>query len=310
MFLYLMKRVAGAVVVLWAVITITFLLMHAIPGGPFTAEKKLPPAVLANVEARYHLNDPLLTQYGDYLEHAAVLDLGPSFKYPGQTVNDIIAESMPVSAQLGLISFCLALSVGVTAGVLAAWRKNSCLDYSLMLVATLGVSVPSFIIAAILIQLFAFTWPILPAAMWKGPAYAVLPALALAAHPTAFIMRLTRSSILDTLSQDYIKTARSRGVSTRSLLCHHALRNALLPVVSYLGPLAASLLTGSFIVESIFAIPGLGQHFVTSIYNRDYTVILGITIFYSFLIIFLNLLIDLIYPLLDPRISLKTERKG
>ncbi len=144
---------------------------------------------MANVEERYHLNDPLLTQYGDYLEHAAVLDLGPSFKYPGQTVNDIIAESMPVSAQLGLISFCLALSVGVTAGVLAAWRKNSCLDYSLMLVATLGVSVPSFIIAAILIQLFAFTWPVLPAAMWKGPAYAVLPALALAAHPTAFIMR-------------------------------------------------------------------------------------------------------------------------
>lgn len=310
MFLYIIKRIGGAIVVLWAVITITFGLMHAIPGGPFTEEKKRPPAVLANIEERYHLNDPLLTQYGDYLKHAAVLDLGPSFKYPGQTVNEIIAESMPVSAQLGLISLLLALGTGVTAGLLAAWRKNTWMDYALMLGATLGVSVPSFILAAVLIQLFAFTWPVLPAAMWKGPAYVILPALALAAHPTAFIMRLTRSSVLDALSQDYIKTARSRGISTRRLLCHHALRNALLPVVSYIGPLAAALLTGSFIVESIFAIPGLGRHFVTSIYNRDYTVILGITIFYSFLIIFMNLIIDLIYPLLDPRIRLQNHKEG
>ena len=164
MFLYIIKRIGGAIVVLWAVITITFGLMHAIPGGPFTEEKKLPPAVLANIEERYHLNDPLLTQYGDYLKHAAVLDLGPSFKYPGQTVNEIIAESMPVSAQLGLISLLLALGTGVTAGLLAAWRKNTWMDYALMLGATLGVSVPSFILAAVLIQLFAFTWPVLPAA--------------------------------------------------------------------------------------------------------------------------------------------------
>lgn len=310
MFSYLVKRLCGAVVVLWAVITITFMLMHAIPGGPFTQEKKLPPAVMANIEERYHLNDPLPVQYGDYLRHAAVLDLGPSFKYPGQTVNDIIAETMPVSAQLGLISLCLALGLGVSAGMIAAWYKNTWTDYTLMLAATLGVSVPSFILAALLIQLFAFTWPILPAAMWKGPAYVILPALALAAHPTAFIMRLTRSSVLDALAQDYIKTARSRGVGTFRLLWHHALRNALLPVVSYIGPLAASLLTGSFIVESIFAIPGLGRHFVTSIYNRDYTVILGITIFYSFLIIVMNLVIDLLYPLLDPRIRLKKDKEG
>jgi len=310
MFSYLVKRLCGAVVVLWAVITITFMLMHAIPGGPFTQEKKLPPAVMANIEERYHLNDPLPVQYGDYLRHAAVLDLGPSFKYPGQTVNDIIAETMPVSAQLGLISLCLALGLGVSAGMIAAWYKNTWTDYTLMLAATLGVSVPSFILAALLIQLFAFTWPILPAAMWKGPAYVILPALALAAHPTAFIMRLTRSSVLDALAQDYIKTARSRGVGTFRLLWHHALRNALLPVVSYIGPLAASLLTGSFIVESIFAIPGLGRHFVTSIYNRDYTVILGITIFYSFLIIVMNLVIALLYPLLDPRIRLKKDKEG
>lgn len=306
---YLLKRLAGACVVLWVIITITFGLMHAIPGGPFTQEKQLPPAVMATVEARYHLNDPLWDQYLEYVKHAAVLDLGPSYKYPGKTVNDIIAETFPVSAELGLLSLCLAIGIGIPAGMAAAWYKNTRADYALMIGATLGVSVPSFIIAALLIQLFAFTWPVLPAAMWKGPAYAVLPALALAAHPTAFIMRLTRSGILDALAQDYIRTARSRGVGEWSLLCRHALRNALLPVVSYIGPLEAALLTGSFVVETIFAIPGLGRHFVTSIYNRDYTVILGITIFYSFLIMMMNLLIDVIYPFLDPRIALKQDTK-
>lgn len=308
--MYLAKRLAGACVVLWAIITITFGLMHAIPGGPFTQEKKLPPAVMATVEARYHLDEPLWSQYVDYVRHAAVLDLGPSYKYPGKTVNDIIAETFPVSAQLGLISLFLAIGTGVLAGMAAAWYKNTWIDYTMMVGATLGVSVPSFILAAVLIQLFAFTWPILPAALWKGPAYVILPALALAAQPTAFIMRLTRSSLLDALGQDYIRTARSRGISTRSLICHHALRNALLPVVSYIGPLAAALMTGSFIVETIFAIPGLGRHFVTSIYNRDYTVILGITIFYSFLIMMMNLLIDVIYPLLDPRITMDGKKEG
>lgn len=309
MLLYLVKRLLGAVVVLWAIITITFGLMHAIPGGPFTTEKKLPPAVMATVEERYHLNDPLWTQYVDYVRHAAVLDLGPSYKYPGKTVNDIIKETLPVSAELGLISLLLAIGIGVLAGMIAAWYKNSWIDYLLMIGATLGVSVPSFILAAVLIQLFAFTWPVLPAALWKGPSYVILPALALAAQPTAFIMRLTRSSLLDALGQDYIRTARSLGVGTRSLLCRHALRNALLPVVSYIGPLAAALLTGSFVVESIFAIPGLGRHFVTSIYNRDYTVILGITIFYSFLIMLINLIIDVLYPLLDPRITLEDGKE-
>lgn len=310
MAIYLAKRLLGACVVLWAIITITFGLMHAIPGGPFTQEKKLPLAVMATVEARYHLDEPLWSQYVDYVRHAAVLDLGPSYKYPGKTVNDIIAETFPVSAQLGIISLLLAIGAGVQAGMAAAWYKNTWIDYAMMIGATLGVSVPSFILAAVLIQLFAFTWPILPAALWKGPAYVILPALALAAQPTAFIMRLTRSSLLDALGQDYIRTARSRGIGTRSLICRHALRNALLPVVSYIGPLAAALLTGSFIVETIFAIPGLGRHFVTSIYNRDYTVILGITIFYSFLIMMMNLLIDVIYPLLDPRITIDGKKEG
>lgn len=309
MAIYLAKRLLGACIVLWAVITITFGLMHAIPGGPFTQEKKLPPAVMATVEARYHLDEPLWNQYIDYVRHAAVLDLGPSYKYPGKTVNDIIAETLPVSAELGLISLLLAIGAGILAGMAAAWYKNTWVDYGMMIGATLGVSVPSFIFAAVLIQLFAFTWPVLPAALWKGPAYVILPALALAAQPTAFIMRLTRSSLVDALGQDYIRTARSRGIGSWSLLYRHALRNALLPVVSYIGPLAAALMTGSFIVETIFAIPGLGRHFVTSIYNRDYTVILGITIFYSFLIMMMNLLVDLIYPLLDPRITVDSRKE-
>lgn len=309
MAIYLAKRLLGACIVLWAVITITFGLMHAIPGGPFTQEKKLPPAVMATVEARYHLDEPLWNQYVDYVRHAAVLDLGPSYKYPGKTVNDIIAETLPVSAELGLISLFLAIGAGVLAGMAAAWYKNTWVDYGMMIGATLGVSVPSFIFAAVLIQLFAFTWPVLPAALWKGPAYVILPALALAAQPTAFIMRLTRSSLVDALGQDYIRTARSRGIGPWSLLYRHALRNALLPVVSYIGPLAAALMTGSFIVETIFAIPGLGRHFVTSIYNRDYTVILGITIFYSFLIMMMNLLVDIIYPLLDPRITVDSRKE-
>lgn len=309
MAIYLAKRLIGACIVLWAVITITFGLMHAIPGGPFTQEKKLPPAVMATVEARYHLDEPLWDQYVDYVRHAAVLDLGPSYKYPGKTVNDIIAETLPVSAELGLISLLLAIGAGILAGMAAAWYKNTWVDYGMMIGATLGVSVPSFILAAVLIQLFAFTWPVLPAALWKGPAYVILPALALAAQPTAFIMRLTRSSLVDALGQDYIRTARSRGIGPWSLLYCHALRNALLPVVSYIGPLAAALMTGSFIVETIFAIPGLGRHFVTSIYNRDYTVILGITIFYSFLIMMMNLLVDIIYPLLDPRITVDSRKE-
>lgn len=309
MAIYLAKRLIGACIVLWAVITITFGLMHAIPGGPFTQEKKLPPAVMATVEARYHLDEPLWDQYVDYVRHAAVLDLGPSYKYPGKTVNDIIAETLPVSAEIGLISLLLAIGAGILAGMAAAWYKNTWVDYGMMIGATLGVSVPSFILAAVLIQLFAFTWPVLPAALWKGPAYVILPALALAAQPTAFIMRLTRSSLVDALGQDYIRTARSRGIGPWSLLYRHALRNALLPVVSYIGPLAAALMTGSFIVETIFAIPGLGRHFVTSIYNRDYTVILGITIFYSFLIMMMNLLVDIIYPLLDPRITVDSRKE-
>ena len=307
---YILRRLGSAIVVLWAVMTVTFFLMHAIPGGPFTAEKKLPAGILQTIEERYHLNDSVGLQYIDYMKRAVVLDFGPSYKYLGRSVNDIITESFPVSATLGLLSLAVAVGVGIPAGTIAAWRKNSWVDYTTMLGATFGMSVPSFIIAAVLVNLFAFHWQMFPAALWKGPLYMILPTISLAAHPTAFITRLTRSSMLEVLNQDYMKTARSKGVGTFRPLCYHGLRNALLPVISYIGPLSAALLTGSFIVENIFAIPGLGRHFVTSIYNRDYTVILGVTIFYSVIVVAMNLIVDLLYPLLDPRITLRGGTEG
>lgn len=306
----MLNRIFSSLIVLLAIITITFLLMHAIPGGPFTSEKNIPAAVLKNIEEHYRLNDPLWKQYVDYLSHLARFDLGPSFKYEGRAVNDIIRESFPVSFQLGLISIGLAILLGIPAGAMAALRQNQWQDYAAMFFATIGMSVPSFVLATLFVYVFAVKLAVLPAALWEGARYAVLPALALAAYPTAFIARLTRSSMLEVLAQDYIKTARAKGLSPTVILYRHALKNALIPVVTYIGPMAASILTGSFIVETIFAIPGLGRHFITSIYNRDYTVILGVTVFYSILVIGLNLIVDLIYPLLDPRIKLDKKQGG
>ena len=284
--------------------------MHAIPGGPFTNEKNLPAAVLKSIEEHYRLHDPLWQQYIDYLASLARFDLGPSFKYAGRSVNDIISESFPVSLQLGTVSIGLAILLGIPAGALAALHQNKWQDYATMLLATAGVSVPSFVLATVLVYVLAIQLGLLPAAMWGGVEYVIMPALALAAYPMAFIARLTRASMLEVLAQDYIKTARAKGLPPTVILYRHALKNALIPVITYIGPMSASVLTGSFIIENIFAIPGLGRHFVTSIYNRDYTVILGVTIFYSLLVIGLNLLVDLIYPLLDPRIKLNGKQEG
>ena len=305
---YIINRMISSFTVLLAIITITFLLMHAIPGGPFSSEKKLPPSVLKNIEEHYRLNDPLWKQYADYMANLSSLDLGPSFKYEGRRVNDIISESFPVSLQLGAVSIALAILIGIPAGILAALHQNKWQDHITMLFSTIGVSVPSFVIATLLIYVFAIKLSLLPAAMWVGPEYLILPSLALAGHPMAFIARLTRSSMLEVIAQDYIKTARAKGLSQIVIVYRHALTNALIPVITYIGPMSAGILTGSFIVETIFAIPGLGRHFVTSIYNRDYTVILGVTIFYSVLVIGLNLIVDLIYPHLDPRIKLDRKQ--
>lgn len=300
---YVFRRLGGAIIILWGIITVTFALMHAIPGGPFTTEKKLPPQVKASIEAKYHLDDPVWKQYGDYLGGVITGDLGPSYKYEGRSVNDIISDAFPISAQLGLLSLMVAVVGGIAAGAISAMRPNGIVDYAVTILSTIGISVPTFIIGAVLVYVVGFELGWFPVALWRGPSYMVLPVLTLAAQPMAFIARLTRSGLLDVYQQEYIRTARAKGLSSWTILTRHALGNAILPVITYLGPLAASLLTGSFIVETIFAIPGLGQYFVTSIYNRDYTVILGITIFYSALVVFLNILVDMIYPLIDPRVT-------
>lgn len=305
---YIIKRIFNAFIVLWIVITITFFLMHAIPGGPFTAEKSLPSYVLHSIEERYKLNDPLYKQYGDYLCNLVQGDLGPSFKYPGRSVNDIIKDGFPVSFKLGIEAILIAIIIGIPAGILAGVKKDKWQDRAVNFFTTLGVAVPSFVVAALLIYVLSTKLHLLPAAMWNGWRYEIMPALALSGMPMSFIARLTRSSMLDILSQDYIKTARAKGLSWSKVLIKHALPNSLIPVVSYLGPMTASILTGSFVIETIFAIPGLGQYFVTSIYNRDYTVILGVTIFYSVIVIVLNMVVDLLYPLLDPRIKIGEEK--
>ena len=305
---YIIKRIFNAFIVLWIVITITFFLMHAIPGGPFRAEKSLPPYVLHSIEERYKLNDPLYKQYGDYLCNLVQGDLGPSFKYPGRSVNDIIKDGFPVSSKLGKEAIFIAIIIGIPAGILAGVKKDKWQDRAVNFFTTLGVAVPSFVVAALLIYVLSTKLHLLPAAMWNGWRYEIMPALALSGMPMSFIARLTRSSMLDILSQDYIKTARAKGLSWSRVLIKHALPNSLIPVVTYLGPMTASILTGSFVIETIFAIPGLGQYFVTSIYNRDYTVILGVTIFYSVIVIVLNMVVDLLYPLLDPRIKIGEEK--
>ena len=305
---YIIKRIFNAFIVLWIVITITFFLMHAIPGGPFTAEKSLPPYVLHSIEERYKLNDPLYKQYGDYLCNLVQGDLGPSFKYPGRSVNDIIKDGFPVSFKLGIEAILIAIIIGIPAGILAGVKKDKWQDRAVNFFTTLGVAVPSFVVAALLIYVLSTKLHLLPAALWNGWRYEIMPALALSGMPMSFIARLTRSSMLDILSQDYIKTARAKGLSWSKVLIKHALPNSLIPVVTYLGPMTASILTGSFVIETIFAIPGLGQYFVTSIYNRDYTVILGVTIFYSVIVIVLNMVVDLLYPLLDPRIKIGEEK--
>ena len=305
---YVLRRIGSALVILWVIISITFVLMHAIPGGPFTSEKKLPPQVKASIEAKYHLDDPLWKQYADYIGGVVTGDLGPSYKYEGRSVNDIIGESFPVSAQLGLLALCVAVVGGIAAGAISAMRPNGIIDYAITFISTLGISVPTFIIGAVLVYVVGFELGWFPVAMWRGPSYMILPVLTLAAQPMAFIARLTRSGLLDVYQQEYIRTARAKGLGAWNILIRHALGNAILPVITYIGPLAASLLTGSFIVETIFAIPGLGQYFVTSIYNRDYTVILGVTVFYSTLIVVLNIIVDMIYPIIDPRVTTEKER--
>jgi len=305
---YIAGRLIAAFVVLWLVVSVTFFLMHAIPGGPYDRERKIPENVRANVEKRYHLDEPLWKQYGNYLGNLLRFDLGPSLKNEGRTVNDLIAEFFPRSALLGALAIVLALGVGVPAGVISALRRNRWQDHAVMFAAIVGVSVPSFILGTLLLYVFALKLRWLPAAGWGSWREMVMPAIALSSFVLAYIARLTRISLLDVLGEDYIRTARAKGLTRSRVVVFHALRNALIPLVTYLGPQIAAVFTGSFVVEHIFAIPGLGRFFVTSIYDRDYTVILGLAVFYAAFLLLMNLIVDLLYVLLDPRITLEKEK--
>ncbi|HBV98211.1 MAG: peptide ABC transporter permease [Peptococcaceae bacterium BICA1-7] len=305
---YILRRLATMLAALWLIITLTFTIMHIAPGGPFASEKKLPPAILDNINARYHFNDPLWKQYTDYLGNLLQGDLGPSFKYENRTVNGIIKDGFPVSATLGCLAISLAILVGLPAGIISALRRNRWPDYLSMFLANLGFSVPGFILAGLLMYVLAYRLDLLPPAMWGTPRQAVMPALALSALPMAFLARLMRSSMLEVLGQDYMRTARAKGLSERLAVWRHAVRNAITPVISYLGTLVATIFTGSFVVENIFAIPGLGRYYVASIGDRDYTVILGVTIFYAAFLMLMNFLVDLAYMFIDPRVRL-VDRK-
>ncbi|WP_349410256.1 ABC transporter permease [Pseudalkalibacillus sp. SCS-8] len=309
MFRYILKRLGFMVISLLVIITATFFLMKAAPGGPFTAEKEIPPAIKKSLNAHYGLDQPWYVQYTDYIVAIAQWDFGPSFKYKGQSVNDIISDGFPISFILGMESIFLAVAIGILLGVIAALKHNQWQDYGAMVIAVLGISVPSFIIATVLQYFLAIKAGWFPVARWEGFMYTVLPAVALASTPLAFIARLTRSSMLEVLSSDYIKTAKAKGIKKNVIIVKHAIRNALMPVVSFMGPLVAAILTGSFIIEKIFGIPGLGQHFVTSITNRDYTVIMGVTVFYSVLLLVSILIVDIIYGFIDPRIKLTAGKE-
>jgi len=306
---YLIGRIASALFVVWFVITLTFLLMHAIPGGPFSSGKVLPAAIMDNINERYHLNDPLFKQYTDYFKNIVHFDFGPTFRYQGRTVNDLFWVGLPKTAALGFLATILAIVGGVAMGITAALRQNRMIDYCLTFLAVLGVSVPSFVLATFLQYYLGYKIHWFPPLGWGEVKHLVLPVLALSAYPIAQIMRLTRAGMLDVLSQDYILTAKAKGLSDQIIIIRHALKNAILPVLTFLGPFFAYILTGNFVIEYVFNIPGIGQFFVTAVTNRDYPVIMGTTILYTTLLVTFNLLVDIVYTILDPRIKL-TERKG
>lgn len=301
---YLGKRIIFMLISLYLIVSATFLIMHAVPGGPFTSERNVPEEIQRALEAKYGLDKPFHEQYLNYLKGIVTWELGPSFKEKSSTVNQIIERGFPVSAHLGLQSLIIAVFGGIILGVIAALKHNKWQDYTAMVIAVLGLSVPGFILASFLQYFLAIRLGLFPIARWEGFMYTVLPSIALAATPLAFIARLTRSNMIEVLGQDYIKTAKAKGLNTFTITVKHAIRNALLPVVTYLGPLVANILTGAFVIESIFGVPGLGREFVLSITNRDYTVIMGTTVFYSIILVVMVLIVDIVYTLIDPRIKL------
>lgn len=306
---YIIRRLLGIIPTLFIIVTLSFFIVRVAPGGPFDGERALPETVRRNIEAKYHLDEPLLMQYGRYLFDVMRGDLGPSYKYKDHDVNYFIATSLPNSLILGSIALAIALAFGISLGIVAAVRQNSWMDYGSMGLAVIGISVPLFVIGPILQYIFAMRLKWLPTSGWfaAGDSWktVILPAIALSFSYFADVARLTRSSMLETLRSDYIRTAKAKGMRNSVIIVKHAMKGAMLPIVSYLGPAFAGIITGSIVVEQVFRIPGLGRFFVQSSFNRDYTLIVGVVIVYSVILVLMNFIVDIVYAQLDPRISYK-----
>ena len=301
--LYILKRIGLAILTIWVVITVTFFVMHAVPGGPFMGEKAISPGALKALEAKYGMDKPVFEQYFTYLKDVITkFDFGPSLKQRGRMVTEVIADGMKVSVKLGLIAAAIALVSGVVLGAVAALKRNKFIDKVIMVLTTALVSMPSFIIGTLLLILFVITLKWLPG-NGASPGGLVLPIITLSLYPAAYITRLTRSSMLDVLGQDYIRTAKAKGVSKWKIIFGHAMKNSLIPVITYFGPMIAYIVTGSIVVEQIFAVPGIGRAFVSCIINRDYQMIMGTTIILATLIVVMNLVSDILYKVVDPRIN-------
>jgi len=319
---YIIKRLLWLVPVLFIIATLSFVLPRAVPGGPFSGEKDMPPEIKENLERKYHLDKPVLlngtelrklhpiraltdTQYFIYMKSLLHGDLGPSFKYRDRSVNEILAQALPISMTLGTLAMTFALIVGVSAGVLAAVRRNSWVDYAVMTLAMTGVCIPNFVLGVLLLMVFSFQLQWLPVAGWGGFPHMIMPAVCLGAPYAAYLARLTRGSMLEVINQDYIRTAKAKGLSPRVTILHHALRNGMVPVVAFLGPAMAGVLTGSLVVEKIFAIAGIGSHFVNGALNRDYTLVMGTVLVYSLFLVLFNLASDVAQTFIDPRVKLE-----
>ena len=306
---FIIRRLISLIPTLFLIVTFSFFIMKVAPGGPFSAERNPPPEVLANINKVYHLDEPLPKQYVRYLGNMLRGDLGPSFRYKDYTVNDLIGNTMPNSLILGITALCSALVFGLLVGLVSAVKRNSIADYASMSIAVIGISVPLFVVGPLLMLLFAVKLKWLPTSGWitgrQGLNTLVMPALALSLPYFAYIARLSRASVLEVLRSDYIRTAYAKGLSYPVVLFKHALKGALLPVISYLGPAFAGIITGSVVIEKIFLVPGLGTFFVQSALNRDYTLIMGTVVMYSIILILMNFVVDILYAVIDPRISYK-----
>ncbi len=302
---FILRRLYHGLAVLWVVATLTFILMHITPGGPFDREQRLPPQIMANLQAKYHLDKPPWHQYLLYLHGLVRGDLGPSYKYLTRTVTDIVASTLPVSALLGALALACAVIIALPTGLLAAYYKNSWVDRWCLFLATLGISLPNFILGALLIWLLSLQFGWFQAGRWGPISSMVLPTLTLGAAPAAYLSYLLRSTLIETLGEDFIRTARAKGLKEKVVLLKHALRNSINPVLTVMGPLLAALVTGSFVVEYVFAILGMGRFFITAVTDRDYPMIMGVTLVYSTLLVGANLIVDLLYSVADPRVKIR-----